>query len=141
MSPRATPTSVAHIYPPSSLQSIVHSLGSIPPEMKDVSTAALRHSRNPLIYPKKRPSPHGVSKLHKSPLLPHNGPARRTPRSAKAAILQQRQREAQIMALRREGILLEEEYREEIQFYMHNMEVRFVSFPSIRALAKLDRPR
>jgi len=89
--------------------------------MKDVSTASLRHSRNSLIYPKKRPSPHGVSKS-KSPLLPANGPARRTPRSAKSAILQQRQREAQILALRREGVLLEEEYREEIQYYMHDME-------------------
>ncbi|GLB36317.1 putative cyclin family protein [Lyophyllum shimeji] len=90
--------------------------------MKDVSTASHRHSRNSLIYPKKRPSPHGVSKSHKSPVLPPNGPARRTPRSAKAAILQQRQREAQIMALRREGVLLEEEYREEIKYYMHDME-------------------
>jgi len=90
--------------------------------MKDVSTASLRHSRSSLIYPKKRPSPHGVSKYHKSPLLPTNGPIRRTPRSAKSAILQQRQREAQILALRREGVLLEEEYREEIQYYMHDME-------------------
>ncbi|KAF8078450.1 cyclin [Lyophyllum atratum] len=90
--------------------------------MKDVSTASIRHSRNSLAYPKKRPSPHGVSKSHKSPLLPANGPPRRTPRSAKSAMLQQRQREAQILALRREGILLEEEYRDEIQYYMHDME-------------------
>ncbi|KAF9458196.1 cyclin [Collybia nuda] len=90
--------------------------------MKDASTATTRHSRNHFIYPKKRPSPHGVSKSHKSPLLPSNGPARRSPRSAKSAILQQRQREAQILALRREGVLLEEEYRDEIQYYMHNME-------------------
>ncbi|KAF5377657.1 hypothetical protein D9615_005255 [Tricholomella constricta] len=103
-------------------QSIVLSLESIYSDMKDVSTASLRHSRNSLIYPKKRPSPHGVSKSHKSPLLPANGPARRTPRSAKSAILQQRQREAQILALRREGVILEEEYREEIQYYMHDME-------------------
>ncbi|KIL70664.1 hypothetical protein M378DRAFT_183279 [Amanita muscaria Koide BX008] len=87
--------------------------------MKDITQ---RHSRHSLIYPKKRPSPHGISKGHKSPVLPYCGPARRSPRSAKAALIQQRQREAQILALRREGILLEEEYREEIRYYMQNME-------------------
>jgi hypothetical protein len=91
--------------------------------MKDVSIAAIRHSRNSVIYPKKRPSPHGVSKSHKSPLLPANGPVRRSPRSAKSAILHQRQRDAQLLALRREGVLLEEEYRDEIRYYMHDMEV------------------
>ncbi|KAF8898559.1 cyclin [Infundibulicybe gibba] len=90
--------------------------------MKDISTTSHRHSRNSLIYPKKRPSPHGVSKCHKTPLLPSQAPARKTPRSAKSALIQQRQREAQISALRREGILLEEEYRDEIQYYMHDME-------------------
>ncbi|KAJ7655116.1 cyclin [Mycena polygramma] len=89
--------------------------------MKDVS--AHKHSRNSLIYPKKRPSPHGISKSHKTPLLlPPRGPARKTPRSAKSALIQQRQREAHIHALRREGILLEEEYRDEIRHYMHDME-------------------
>jgi len=88
--------------------------------MKDITQ---RHSRHSLIYPKKRPSPHGISKGHKSPILPYCGPARRSPRSAKAVLIQQRQREAQIIALRREGILLEEEYREEIRYYMHDMEV------------------
>ena len=34
-----------------------------------------------------------------------------------------KQREAQVSALRREGIYLEEEYREEIQRYMLEMEV------------------
>ena len=94
--------------------------------MKDV--ASNRHSRNSLIYPKKRPSPHGISKSHKSPLLPANGLARRTPRSTKVALIQQKQREAQIQALRREGIFLEEEYREEIRYYMQDMEVSGVSF-------------
>jgi len=88
--------------------------------MKDV--ASNRHSRNSLIYPKKRPSPHGISKSHKSPLLPANGLARRTPRSTKIALIQQKQREAQIQALRREGIFLEEEYRDEIRYYMQDME-------------------
>lgn len=120
----ATPVSLfTHPLPPSSPISIALPSESIHSDMKDISTAATRHSRNSLIYPKKRPSPHGVSKSHKSPLLPSNGPARRSPRSAKTAILQQRQREAQILALRREGVLLEEEYRDEIQYYMHDMEV------------------
>ncbi|RDB29624.1 G1/S-specific cyclin CCN1 [Hypsizygus marmoreus] len=109
-------TPVAHSLPASPKSPVLLS------DMKDLSTAALRHSRNALVYPKKRPSPHGVSKSHKSPLLPANPPGRKTPRSAKAAILQQRQREAQIMALRREGVLLEEEYRDEIRYYMHDME-------------------
>jgi hypothetical protein len=95
--------------------------------MKDVSVASTRHSR-PSVYPRKRPSPHGVSKAHKTtPLLPSYGAVRRSPRSAKSALLHQRQREAQIVALRKEGVLLEEEYREEIRFYMHDMEV---SYPS-----------
>lgn len=86
--------------------------------MKDVS--ASRYSR-PTAYPKKRPSPHGVTKSHKTPLLP---PARRAPMSAKTAMMQQRQRDMQVLALRKQGVLLEEEYRSEIQFYMHDMEVR-----------------
>lgn len=119
----------AHPLPTSSSpQSIVRPSESIRSNMKDVSTAATRHSRNSLIYPKKRPSPHGVSKSHKSPLLPSNGVARKSPRSAKSAILQQRQREAQILALRREGVLLEEEYRDEIQYYMHDMEVSLLKY-------------
>lgn len=104
-------------------------------DMKDV--ASNRHSRNSLIYPKKRPSPHGISKSHKSPLLPANGLARRTPRSTKVALIQQKQREAQIQALRREGIFLEEEYRDEIRYYMQDMEVSGVPFFS-RLLSKLS---
>jgi hypothetical protein len=90
-------------------------------DMKDVTST--KHTRNSLIYPKKRPSPHGISKPHKSPLLPANGLARRTPRTTKVALIQQRQREAQIQALRREGIFLEEEYHDEIRYYMLDMEV------------------
>ncbi|KAG1757399.1 cyclin-like protein [Suillus lakei] len=79
--------------------------------MKDISTTSYRSSRN-AAYPKKRPSPSGISKHHKtSPLGP-----------PPAALLQQRQRQAQITALRRQGIFLEEEYREDIRFYMHEME-------------------
>ncbi|KAJ6519527.1 cyclin [Mycena sanguinolenta] len=94
--------------------------------MKDVSNSALhKHSRTSLVYPKKRPSPHGISKPGKTPLLlPPRPPARKSPRSAKTALVQQqqRQREAQIQALRQQGILLEEEYRDEIRHYMHDME-------------------
>ena len=102
--------------------------------MKDITQ---RHPRHPLIYPKKRPSPHGITKLHRSPVLPFCGPARRSPRSAKASLIQQRQREAQILALRREGILLEEEYREEIRYYMHDMEVS-LSRNVFRALHRIS---
>jgi hypothetical protein len=95
--------------------------------MKDVSTTTSKSSRA-TIYPKKRPSPHGVNKSHKSPLLPAVGPVRRSPRSTKTLLLQQKQREVQILALRKQGILLEEEYREEIRQYMHDMEVRIRYF-------------
>ncbi|KAF7319952.1 Cyclin N-terminal domain-containing protein [Mycena kentingensis (nom. inval.)] len=90
--------------------------------MKDVSVPH-KHARTSLVYPKKRPSPHGISKAHKSPLLPQQrGPvARKTPRSAKAHIAQQKQ-QAQLQALRRDGVLLEEEYRDDIRHYMHDME-------------------
>jgi len=90
-------------------------------DMKDVTSN--RHSRHSLVYPKKRPSPHGVIKTHKSPLVPLNGVARRTPRNSKLALLQQRQREAQIQALRRNGIFIEDEYMDEIYRYMLEMEV------------------
>lgn len=90
--------------------------------MKDVSTTSHRHSRHALVYPKKRPSPHGISKSHKSPLLPANGVPRPSPRAAKAALQQQRQKAAQQLALRRETVYLEEEYRDEIRRYMHVME-------------------
>ncbi|OCH96493.1 cyclin [Obba rivulosa] len=90
--------------------------------MKDVSNS-LKAAR-PSAYPKKRPSPHGVSKSRKrSPLYPAHDVARKTPRAIKAELLAQRQREAQIMALRREGVYLEEEYQEEIRYYMHEMEL------------------
>ncbi|THU94810.1 hypothetical protein K435DRAFT_667596 [Dendrothele bispora CBS 962.96] len=90
--------------------------------MKDLTTSS-KHNRNSLVYPRKRPSPHGVSKVRRSPLLPSQAGVRKTPRSAKTALaLQQQQREARIVALRKDGILLEEEYRDEIRRYMHDME-------------------
>lgn len=91
--------------------------------MKDVSNSV--RTARPTVYPKKKPSPYGVSKSrkhHQSPLCPPQAVVRKSPRGAKAEHALQRQREAQILALRREGIYLEEEYRDEIQEYMHAME-------------------
>ncbi|KAG6332689.1 hypothetical protein ID866_6402 [Astraeus odoratus] len=89
--------------------------------MKDISLSSYRTSRN-VVYPKKRPSPHGISKSHKTPLLGPPPAGRKSPYSVKAAFLQQRQRDAHIAALRRQGVLIEEEYREDIRLYMHEME-------------------
>jgi hypothetical protein len=99
--------------------------------MKDTSVSS-RHARNNPLYPKKRPSPHGVAKSRKSqsPLtlsvvaVAAAAASRRSPRAAKVESVLQRRRELQLAALRREGILLEDEYREEIRYYMYEMEVR-----------------
>lgn len=97
--------------------------------MKDTSTSS-RHSRNNPLYPKRRPSPYGVTKSRKSqsPLtlsvVAAAAASRRSPRAAKMESVLQRRRELQLAALRREGILLEDEYREEIRYYMYEMEVR-----------------
>ena len=108
--------------------------------MKDTSVSS-RHIRNNPLYPKKRPSPHGVAKSRKSqsPLTlsvvavaAAAAASRRSPRAAKVESVLQRRRELQLAALRREGILLEDEYREEIRYYMYEMEVRkpfVVKFP------------
>lgn len=87
--------------------------------MKELSATTVRNSRN-VVYPKKRPSPSGISK--NKTLLLGAPPIGRKSYSAKAALLQQRQREAQIASLRRQGVLLEDEYRDDIQYYMHEME-------------------
>ncbi|KAI0757089.1 cyclin [Daedaleopsis nitida] len=90
--------------------------------MKDVSNSS-RASR-PSAYPKKKPSPYGISKSSRrqSPLYPPHSLVKKTPRAAKAEMIAQRQRYAHISALRREGIYLEEEYHDEIRAYMHEME-------------------
>lgn len=99
-----------------------HSHPGISSEMKDVSNSS-RASR-PSAYPKKKPSPYGVSKASRrlSPLHPAHA-IRKTPRAAKAELVAQRERYLHISALRREGIYLEEEYVDEIRAYMHEMEV------------------
>jgi hypothetical protein len=94
--------------------------------MKEASSSTRVH-RN-AVYSKKRPSPHGVQKNPKSSaLLPADGLARRTPRPTKYASIQQKEREARIQALRREGIILEEEYRDDIREYMYQMEKQTMS--------------
>ena len=92
--------------------------------MKDITSS--KNVRT-TVYPRKRPSPHGISKSrgqNDSPLLySSQSNIRKSPRNVKAEQIARKQREAQISALRREGIYLEEEYREEIQRYMLEMEV------------------
>ena len=98
--------------------------------MKEASSSTKVHRNAGAAYPKKRPSPHGVHKNPKSAsLLPADGLARRTPRPTKYASIQQKEREARIQALRREGIILEEEYRDDIREYMYQMEVRHKRVP------------
>ena len=93
-------------------------------DMKDVLPSSSRASRHSA-YLKKRPSPHGVSKSRKqsSPVYIPLGAVRKTPRAVKAELISQRQRQMQLLLMRRDGIYLEEEYREEIRRYMHEMEV------------------
>lgn len=94
--------------------------------MKDVSSSSTRAARNSL-YLKKRPSPlrdAGVQKTRCRDLA--NAP-RRSPAVIKAEMQRQRQREAQLAAFRKEGIYVEEEYREEICYYMRQMEVSIFS--------------
>ena len=89
--------------------------------MKDVAAPSTRAVRNQL-YPKKRPSPHrdGVQKSRSKDLV---GSSRRTPAAIKAELQRLKHREAQLAAYRKEGIYIEEEYREEICYIMHEMEV------------------
>ena len=47
----------------------------------------------------------------------------------RAELLRIKRREAQLAAFLKEGIYVEEEYRDEICFYMHEMEVS-ASFPN-----------
>lgn len=89
-------------------------------EMKDVSNS--HRAARPSAYPKKKPSPYGITKSSKrqSPAYGHS-PIRKTPR-AKVEVMVQRQRYLHL-TLRRDGVILEEEYHEEIRAYMHEMEV------------------
>lgn len=110
---------------PSSSSPIVHNL-ALPPhdilKMKDLPASTARHIRTQL-YPKRRPSPHrdGITKSRARD-SPYTHSTRRTPAAIKAE-LRQRERAAQLRAYHRNGIFVEEEYREEICYYMHEMEV------------------
>jgi hypothetical protein len=119
------PTSSPLLIPPTANVIPLSSLN-----MKDTSVSS-RHPRNNPLYPKRRPSPLGITKSRKSqsPLtlsvvVAAAAAQRHSPRAAKMESMLQRRRELQLAALRREGILLEEEYREEIRYYMYEMEVR-----------------
>jgi len=130
-----TSTPILSHRPPTSSPLVIAPTANIIPlaslNMKDTSVSS-RHSRNNPLYPKKRPSPHGVTKSRKSqsPLtlsvvaVAAAAASRRSPRATKMESVLQRRRELQLAALRREGILLEDEYREEIRYYMYEMEVR-----------------
>ena len=75
--------------------------------MKDVSNSV--RAPRPSAYPKKRPSPYGITKSRKqSPLCSVQEVVRKSPRAARADFLAQRQREAQILALRKDSALLED---------------------------------
>lgn len=92
--------------------------------MKDLSSSS-RSSRYNALAVKKRPSPHGIQKRkYASPATaaPAYG---HSPRARMEAAIR-RQRELQLIAWKREGIYLEEEYYDEIQRFLHEMEVRVI---------------
>jgi len=91
--------------------------------MKDLTNSSAKNARL-AAYPKKRPSPHGITKSRKqsSPLLPPTNSRKVSP-TTKLEDQRRRQRQAQVLALHREGVFIEEEYREEIRQYMHEMEL------------------
>jgi G2/mitotic-specific cyclin-B, other len=123
--PSISPNSVWTEQPSISIPSCAFSI------MKDVQSSSSKFSRNQ-VYPRKRPSPYGVAKSQKrSPPFPPLSSSRKSPRAAKAEHSLRRQREAQIAALRREGVYLEEEYREEIRQYMYEMEVGSLPPPTL----------
>ncbi|KAI0963460.1 hypothetical protein AcW1_000531 [Taiwanofungus camphoratus] len=104
-------------------QANVSASDSIPPspaDMKDVSNSKLAR---PSVYPRKRPSPWGVSKSrNRSPLYPPQSLVRKTPRAVKAELIAQRHREAALRALRRGSMHFDDEYGDEIRYHMHEME-------------------
>ena len=88
-------------------------------------SSSSRSSRYNALAVKKRPSPHGIQK-RKYPSPATQAPAHgHSPRARLEAALR-RQRELQLVAWKREGIYLEEEYYDEIQRFLHDMEVRII---------------
>lgn len=96
--------------------------------MKDIQSSS-KHSARNQVYPRRRPSPYGITKSQKpSPLYPPLLTTRKSPRTSRAEQLARKERDAQIARLRREGVYLEEEYRDDIRQYMYEMEVSCLSF-------------
>ena len=113
MSSTSAPTTVATAADPArrSSQSISVPCASISDDMKDITaTASNRQARASQIYTRKRPSPHGVHKSSstKTPMLYPTSAylSRKSHSSLKRT--RESQREAQLAALRREGIFIEE---------------------------------
>jgi hypothetical protein len=92
-------------------------------EMKDVSATSSRPSRH-AVYPKKRPSPNGVSKSRGRPTPTYSSPSYVCSIATRADQIARKQRQAQIERLHKQGIYIEEEYREEIHAYMQETEVQ-----------------
>ncbi|KZV75569.1 hypothetical protein PENSPDRAFT_571186 [Peniophora sp. CONT] len=88
--------------------------------MKDLSSSS-RSSRYNALALKKRPSPHGIQKRKYASPATAAPPHAHSPRARLEAALR-RQREQQLVAWKREGIYLEEEYYDEIQLFLHEME-------------------
>lgn len=106
------------------------SLSSLhPPIMKDTSTSSVRNARNQA-YPKKRPTLCQDGGIQKSRCKDSPTTSRRTPVVLRAELLRIKRREAQLAAFLKEGIYVEEEYRDEICFYMHEMEVSTICYSS-----------
>lgn len=91
--------------------------------MKDLSSSSRSSRYNALAA--KKPSSHGIQKRkYASPATA--GPAHgHSPRARMEAAIR-RQRELQLIAWKREGIYLEEEYYDEIHLFLHEMEVRII---------------
>lgn len=115
------PTDVAPFVSSTQADQISSTTISPPENMKDAKQSSTKAARLSA-YPRKRPSPYGVSKSHQRAPSASAG-IRKTPRATRGAPSQRRLSRAVIVALRRDGIFLEEEYQDEIRFYMHEMEV------------------
>jgi hypothetical protein len=107
-------------FSPDSHQSIIVESST----MKDSSHVPSKHTRNS-VYTKKRPSPHGIAKSRKTPVVQiptRVTPSRKTPAQERICSEPQSRREAIAAALHRDGRLLEDEYRTEVLKYMYDME-------------------
>lgn len=117
-------------------------------DMKDVTVSSSRSSRS-TAYPKKRPSPHGIFKTRKLQQASPNASsavACRSPHALKMQREQQRQQQQLVVraavTLCKESPQMEEEYREEVQNYMYQMEVSTLLYSLMSAAPDyMFRPR